>query len=108
MPISVRAFTSSPRRDLPRLASHSATSLVHDTKSWHCVQQARQASSIQKLFSLKDKVTVVTGGGRGIGLHLARTAAELGSNVAILDRLEKKQEDFQDLAELGVGVKYFR
>ncbi|OQE12658.1 hypothetical protein PENVUL_c001G04688 [Penicillium vulpinum] len=40
---------------------------------------------IDSKLSLGGKVTVVTGGSRGIGLALAKTAAALGSDVAILD-----------------------
>ncbi|KAK5294190.1 hypothetical protein LTR99_009588 [Exophiala xenobiotica] len=48
-----------------------------------------KSQSIQDLLSLKGRVTVVTGGARGIGLALAHGAAELGSDVAVLDILDK-------------------
>lgn len=40
---------------------------------------------------------------------MARGAAELGSNVAVLDVLEKPSEAFDDLEkELGVQARYYR
>ncbi|KAL6245956.1 hypothetical protein RBB50_007109 [Rhinocladiella similis] len=65
--------------------------------------------SVQDLLSLKGRVTVVTGGARGIGLALARGTAELGSDVAVLDILEKPSEAFLDFEkDLGVRAKYYR
>lgn len=56
-------------------------------------------------MSLMGKTTVITGGARGIGLALAEAAAEAGSNLAILDVLDKPQ---RDLSELGVKAEYYR
>lgn len=82
-----------------------------------------KAKSVLDLMSLKGKVTVVTGtlyplkigfstkwigAARGIGLGLARGAAELGSDVAILDILEQPAEDLKSWEGLGVRVKYYR
>ncbi|KAK5555319.1 hypothetical protein LTR46_006949 [Exophiala xenobiotica] len=67
-----------------------------------------KSQSIQDLLSLKGRVTVVTGGARGIGLALAHGAAELGSDVAVLDILDKPNEAFDDLEkDLGVRAKYY-
>ncbi|EXJ73599.1 uncharacterized protein A1O5_03361 [Cladophialophora psammophila CBS 110553] len=72
-------------------------------------EDAYRMRSIQDLMSLKDRVTVVTGGARGIGLALARGAAELGSDIAVLDILEKPSDAFLDLEKgLGVRAKYYR
>ena len=38
---------------------------------------------VLELFSLKDKVVLITGGARGIGLAVAQGYAEAGANVAI-------------------------
>lgn len=43
-------------------------------------------TAVLDLFSLKGKVAVVTGGGRGIGLQIARAYAEAGADVAIIYR----------------------
>lgn len=56
-------------------------------------------------MSLKGRTTVITGGGRGIGLAIAEAAAEAGSNIALLDVLDKPQ---RDILNLGVEGRYYR
>lgn len=60
--------------------------------------------SIHDLFSLGGRVTVITGGARGIGLALAFAVAEAGSDVAILDILNEPHEHFW-LLQKSYGVK---
>ncbi|KAI1619190.1 hypothetical protein EDD37DRAFT_698809 [Exophiala viscosa] len=68
-----------------------------------------KSSTVFDLLSLKGKVTVVTGAGRGIGLVLARTAAELGSNVALLDILPRPADDLSELEiSFDVRARYYR
>lgn len=64
--------------------------------------------SVQDLFSLKGRVTVITGGARGIGLAWAFACAEAGSNIAILDRLDQPHEHFSKLkTDFDVKVKLY-
>lgn len=85
---------------------------------------------LKSLMSLEGKTTVVTGGwprplpmislsskaadtflggGRGIGLALARQVAELGGDVAVLDFLKEPHKDFYELEkDFGVKVRYVR
>lgn len=49
--------------------------------------------SIQKLFGLKDKVAIVTGGGGVLGGAMARGLAMAGAKVAILGRTLSKCQD---------------
>lgn len=44
-------------------------------------------------FDLKGKVSLVTGGGRGIGLGIARSLAALGSDVMIVSRTRSQLEE---------------
>lgn len=65
--------------------------------------------SVQDLLSLKGRVTVITGGARGIGLSFAVACAEAGSDVAVLDRLGTPHEHFTKLEnDYGVRVKLYQ
>lgn len=65
----------------------------------------RDRRSLAERMSLKGRTTVITGGGRGIGLAIAEAAAEAGSNIALLDVLDKPQ---RDILNLGVEGRYYR
>ncbi|TPX09330.1 uncharacterized protein E0L32_009522 [Thyridium curvatum] len=64
-------------------------------------------------FSLKDKVIVVSGGGRGLGLVQAEALLEAGATVHAIDRLEEPADDFARVARrardsLGSSLTYHR
>ncbi|OJD12701.1 hypothetical protein AJ78_06752 [Emergomyces pasteurianus Ep9510] len=55
----------------------------------------------ERQFSLRGKVYVVTGGGRGLGLRMAEAMTEAGAEVHCLDRLRDPDPEFlaaQDFA----------
>jgi gluconate 5-dehydrogenase len=59
--------------------------------------------NVREIFDLKNKVAIVTGGGRGIGLKMAEGLAEVGANIVLCSRkVENCQKAAQDLAKLGV------
>jgi NAD(P)-dependent dehydrogenase (short-subunit alcohol dehydrogenase family) len=58
---------------------------------------------ILERFSLKDKVSIMTGGARGLGKAMAKSLAEAGSNIVIIDLdLESAQLTADGLASEGV------
>src|SRR5215210_3756590 len=60
---------------------------------------------VQELFSLKDRVAVVTGGSRGLGLEIAHGLGEAGARVIVTARRQEWLGPAQDeLAEAGVDA----
>ena len=55
------------------------------------------------LFDLRGKVSVITGGGYGLGKIMATGLAEAGSGIVICSRkLEKCEATAHEIEELGV------
>jgi 2-deoxy-D-gluconate 3-dehydrogenase len=60
-----------------------------------------------KLFDLKGKVAVVTGGNGGIGLGMARGIASLGASVVIAGRSEEKASAaLKTLHDMGAEANF--
>jgi len=61
--------------------------------------------NIFKLFDLNGRVSIVTGGGDGLGLMMATALGEAGSDVVICSRrLEKCEETAHEIEKLKVRV----
>ena len=59
--------------------------------------------SISELFDLRERVSIVTGGGHGLGKIMATGLAEAGSNVVVCSRkIERCEEAAHDIEKLGV------
>ena len=56
------------------------------------------------MFSLKDKVSIVTGGNGGIGEGIAKGFASAGSKVAIIGRDKDKCESVKEKINLNGGI----
>ena len=54
---------------------------------------------------LQDNVTIITGGGKGIGFGLASAFAKEGSNLVITGRNEARLLEAKKKLEEGYGVK---
>ncbi|KXN71704.1 hypothetical protein CONCODRAFT_5591, partial [Conidiobolus coronatus NRRL 28638] len=50
--------------------------------------------SYQELFTVKDKVVLITGGGRGIGAMITQAFVENGAKVYISSRKQGNIENF--------------
>jgi 2-hydroxycyclohexanecarboxyl-CoA dehydrogenase len=59
---------------------------------------------MDKDFSLKGEVALVTGSGRGLGHAIAVRLAELGADVAIHDYDEKAPAEFGEFADLNASL----
>ncbi|NBC26067.1 MAG: SDR family oxidoreductase [Bacteroidetes bacterium] len=58
--------------------------------------------------TLKNDVILVTGGGSGLGLSMAKKFASLGADIAICGRTEEKLEKAtEELEEFGTNVKWY-
>lgn len=65
-----------------------------DTKSISVEQARVESNKYFPEFNLQDKVIIVTGGGRGLGLTMAEALFQGGANVHCLDILSEPHEDF--------------
>jgi NAD(P)-dependent dehydrogenase (short-subunit alcohol dehydrogenase family) len=92
-----------------------ASTPIAFSRAFHQTQTQRDRSNLLREFSLKDRVVVVSGGARGVGLTQAEALLEAGAVVHALDRLPVPagDSDFARVAEraaseLGSRMTYHR
>lgn len=73
--------------------------------SWVLLQSARAVVRARRHFSYANKIVLITGGSRGLGLVLARQLVQLGARVAILARnsegVQRAENELQLLSSTG-------
>ncbi|OWY91454.1 hypothetical protein PHMEG_00039959, partial [Phytophthora megakarya] len=81
------------------------TGLISDIPRAKITINTMSSLNAAKLFDVKDKVVVITGGGRGIGKMIADGFVQNGAKVYIASRnLEACQATADELNEKGPGV----
>ena len=61
---------------------------------------------LQNMFSMKNKVALVTGGGRGIGQVICRELARAGANIAIFSRSGASRNRLTDRIRGRKSLRY--
>jgi hypothetical protein len=94
----------------PRFASSAAAQNIMINASPGQPESADSylTTTVADLMSLQDRVVVITGGAKGIGLALAFGVAEAGGKIAILDASSAPDAAFQKLQSLCKEVKYYQ
>lgn len=116
-------LTAGPRALLARRSLQSAPITLTLARAFHQTRTHRSnannntktRSTLLPEFSLKDRVIVVSGGARGVGLTQAEALLEAGAVVHALDRLPEPAGDSQfarvagrAASELGTRMSYHR
>lgn len=65
-------------------------------------------SNVYELLSLKERVVVITGGAKGIGLALAFAVAEAGGKVAIVDAASEPHKNYAKLQKICTELRYYQ
>src|SRR5271165_2332213 len=73
---------------------------LHSPARLRPVQFGVCSMSVRDLFELKDRVALITGGSRGLGLQMAAALGEMGARIALCAR--SGEELARAAAQLGV------
>jgi NAD(P)-dependent dehydrogenase (short-subunit alcohol dehydrogenase family) len=80
------------------------SSLLSSNGNGHAAAVAAPKAALHNVFSLAGQVALITGGGTGIGLEIARCMLTAGATVIITGRREAVLHD--SAAELGEGAHF--
>lgn len=92
---SPRATTAAPR--LVQIERHFTAASRLATMSSQDTKKPNDAFHINKLFDVKGRVALITGGGTGIGLMATQALAVNGAKVYIVGRTEEKLEKVAEI-----------
>jgi NAD(P)-dependent dehydrogenase (short-subunit alcohol dehydrogenase family) len=86
-----------------------ALNLYYQQKGWNLFMSsyAKVMRAIYSMFSVEDKVVIVTGGGQGMGASTAELFAEAGSKVVIADFNEKTSMEVVERIRANHGEASF-
>ncbi|MGO9021008.1 MAG: glucose 1-dehydrogenase [Syntrophobacteraceae bacterium] len=74
-----------------------------DDESFHIVSEVRTMGNYLDIFSLSGKVSIVTGGGRGIGSGIAKALGGAGSDLMLVARSEPQLRETEQFISREYG-----
>ncbi|KAI4853681.1 hypothetical protein E4T44_00681 [Aureobasidium sp. EXF-8845] len=98
------------QRSLPNIQSRAITLETAKktmTRSSVLPTDSYLTSNVVDLMSLKDRVILITGAAKGIGLALAFGVAEAGGKVAIIDASPEPSENYSKLQKICSKLQYY-
>lgn len=104
LPYSIPSVYNPHKANLPIYYSNnnSTRPVTSKTKAKMAAKSSNEHFKLENLFSVKNKIALVTGGGSGIGLMATQALAKNGAKVYITGRTEEKLDRVADLYNSNV------
>lgn len=102
--LTAASATRTSTRNSQQTPTRHATPLTNQSlhRTYHNMSNNAELE-LGKVFDVKDKVALVTGGGSGIGLMITQTLAVNGAKVYIVGRTEEKLQRVVDVHGKGIA-----